>query len=169
LINLNLDWEILTCILLWRQNQEILVSIEISQLSRPTFCNCWDFLGCRDLLLPSVEIETLDQDHVKTNWDPQAYIGYSMTTLKSANITSVSYRPRVHSKILATKYPRHKQTYCDKVPVSKTFFQRVDYKIRVAIIGPKLKKLNSVESTKKELCRMEIQTFQVSFLKSWAI
>ena len=124
MINLNRDWKILTCILLWRQNQEILVSIEISQLLRPTFCNCWDFLGCRDLLLPSVEIETLDQDHVKTNWDPQAYIGYSMTTLKSANITSVSYRPRVHSKILATKYPRHKQTYCDKVPVRKTFFSK---------------------------------------------
>ncbi len=137
MINLNLDWEILTCILLWRQNQEILVLIKISQLLRPTFCNCWDFLGCWDLLLPSVEIETLDQDHDQKFWLP--------------NILGIS-------KLIATR-----------CPFPKLFFQRVDYKIRVAIIGPKLKKLNSVESTKKEPCSMEIQTFQVSFLKSWAI
>ncbi len=38
--------------------------IEISQRQ--------DFLDCRDLLFASVEIETLDWDHVETNQDPQA-------------------------------------------------------------------------------------------------
>ncbi len=48
--------------------------IEISQsrLLRQAFWNCQDFLDCRDLLFASVELESLDQDHVEANQDPQA-------------------------------------------------------------------------------------------------
>ena len=48
--------------------------IEISRSSRLTFWRCRDFLNCRDSLFDNVEIESLDQDHVETNRDPQAYI-----------------------------------------------------------------------------------------------
>jgi len=45
----------------------------ISQLSRLTFENRRDCPSCRDQLLKTVEIESLDRDHVKTNRDPQGY------------------------------------------------------------------------------------------------
>jgi hypothetical protein len=43
-----------------------------SRLSRQAFGYCQDFLNHRDLLFASVEIESLNQDHVETNQDPQA-------------------------------------------------------------------------------------------------
>ena len=36
------------------------------------FSNCPENLDCRDQLSASVEIESLDRDHVETNRDPQA-------------------------------------------------------------------------------------------------
>ncbi len=59
------DWKVML-----RQNQDI--SIKKSRLSRPTFCRCQDILDCWDLPFQSVEIETLNRDHVETNRDPQA-------------------------------------------------------------------------------------------------
>ncbi len=52
------------------KSQSIL--IEISRLSRQTFWKSQDFLNCRDKLFDNVEIETLNQNHVETNRDPQA-------------------------------------------------------------------------------------------------
>ncbi len=49
------------------------IKISQSRSSRLTFWKCWDFLNCRDLLFASVEIETLDRDHVDTNQGPLAY------------------------------------------------------------------------------------------------
>ncbi len=46
--------------------------VKISRLSRQNFWKCQDFLDCRDELFDDVEIETLDQDTINTNWDPQA-------------------------------------------------------------------------------------------------
>jgi hypothetical protein len=41
--------------------------------SRCLLSSCQDFLDCQDVLVESVEIETLDRDHVKTDRNPQAY------------------------------------------------------------------------------------------------
>jgi hypothetical protein len=57
-----------------RQNQDFLISIEISRSSRLTFENRRDYPSRRDWLFFGVEIESLDRDHVETNRDPQAYI-----------------------------------------------------------------------------------------------
>ncbi len=47
--------------------------IEISwSRSRPIFWKCRDFLDCWDQSFSSVEIESLDRDHVETNQDPHA-------------------------------------------------------------------------------------------------
>jgi hypothetical protein len=46
---------------------------KISQVPQPTFWKCQEFLGCQDWLKNHVGIETLDQDQVETNQDPQAY------------------------------------------------------------------------------------------------
>jgi hypothetical protein len=43
-------------------NRDILIWIEISQLSRQKFWKFRDFLDCGDLLFDSVEIESLDRD-----------------------------------------------------------------------------------------------------------
>ncbi len=48
--------------------------IEISQLSRLTFENRRDCPSCRDHLLKTVEIESLNRYHVETNRDPQGYL-----------------------------------------------------------------------------------------------
>jgi hypothetical protein len=58
------------------KSQKISISIKISRLSRLTFENCRDCPSCRDQLLKTVLIESLDWDHVKTNRDPQGYIFY---------------------------------------------------------------------------------------------
>jgi hypothetical protein len=68
---LDLDRDFLVWTLMSRQNWEVSISTRISRLSRCTFWRCQDFLNCRDSLFDNVEIETLDWDHVKTNWDPQ--------------------------------------------------------------------------------------------------
>ncbi len=46
--------------------------IEISRSSRLTFWNCRDFLDCWDQPFSSVEIGSLNRDHVETNRDPLA-------------------------------------------------------------------------------------------------
>ncbi len=51
-----------------------MISIEISWLSRLTFENLRDCPSCQDQLLKTVEIESLDRDHVETNRDPQGYL-----------------------------------------------------------------------------------------------
>jgi hypothetical protein len=61
------DWKVVS-----RQNQDFSISIETSWSSTQAFWNCRDFLNRWDLLSASVKIESLDRDHVKTNWDPQA-------------------------------------------------------------------------------------------------
>jgi hypothetical protein len=53
------------------RNAEIFRSRRKSRSSRLTFWRCRDFLDCRDSLFGNVEIESLDRDHVETNWDPQ--------------------------------------------------------------------------------------------------
>jgi hypothetical protein len=73
-LDLDLDRDFLVWTLMSRQNREVSISTEISQLSRCTFWRCWYFLDCRDSLFDDVEIESLDWDHVETNWDPQGYI-----------------------------------------------------------------------------------------------
>ncbi len=50
-----------------------LISIETSRLSRLRFWKCQDFLDCWDQPFTSVEIKSLNRDHVETNWDPHAY------------------------------------------------------------------------------------------------
>jgi hypothetical protein len=68
------------------RDQSRLVFLPVSIL---TFWNCQDFLGCRDLLFETVEIESLNWDQVETNWDPQVYInlltmkfpGYSLSRI----------------------------------------------------------------------------------------
>jgi hypothetical protein len=69
---LDLDRDFKVWTLMSRQNWEMLISVKISRLSRQTFWKCQDFLNCRDEQFDDVETETLDQDHVKTNGDPQA-------------------------------------------------------------------------------------------------
>ncbi len=68
---LNLDqnfweWKVVS----W-QNWDFSILIETFRLSRSNFWKCQDFLDHWDKLFESVEIETLDQDTIKTNWDPQ--------------------------------------------------------------------------------------------------
>jgi hypothetical protein len=53
-------------------NRENLIWMEISQLSRQRFWKFRDFFDCGDLIFDSVEIESLDQDTIETNRDPQA-------------------------------------------------------------------------------------------------
>jgi hypothetical protein len=45
-----------------------------SFMLRLTFENHREWPSCRDQLLKTVEIESLDRDHVETNRDPQAWI-----------------------------------------------------------------------------------------------
>jgi hypothetical protein len=66
-IHLLLDRDFWVWTLMSRQNQEILISIKISWLSRWTFWKCQDFLHCLDELFDNVEIESLHRDMIKTN------------------------------------------------------------------------------------------------------
>ena len=63
------DWKVAS-----RQNQDFSILIETSQSSRQAFWSCQDFLDRQDKLFDSVQIKSLDRDHLKTNRDPQAYL-----------------------------------------------------------------------------------------------
>jgi hypothetical protein len=70
---LDLDQDFYIWTMMSRQNREVSISIKIL-LSRWTFWQCQDFLDCWVKLFDDVEIESLEQDTIKTNQDPQAYI-----------------------------------------------------------------------------------------------
>ena len=61
-----------------KTNWDFSILIETSQSSKQAFWKCRDFLYCQDQLSASVEIESLNRDTIKTNWDPQAYLFHSI-------------------------------------------------------------------------------------------